>query len=661
MANIVGRLKATLRLDKSRYEKGMKNARRRSSKVLSGLKSQALKVGGAIAGAFALKGIVRSINQTAKFGDEMAKLSKQTGFAVETIQKYRFAAERSGVSSQKLNTILQVFQKRLGELKAGTGSLHTRLKKLDPQFMKQLKATNDTNEAFRMYVNRVSQVSDKSTQAAFAQAAFSRTGIEMTRMMQGGTQELDKLGQKAEETGGIISGKTAAASEDYVDKLTDMKMAMTGVKTVLLETFMPLFKDLIDRFKNLAKWLKENRESITKWVKIIGSAVGVLGTVRIAMIAFNAVLAANPIGLVITALAGLVAAFRAAWKNSETFRNFFKKLWIRIKQYSTAAWDAVKTYFGSIGTVLRTIGKAIGQVFKGQFKKAKDTIKSGFKNLVSDFATIGKDAKEKAQKELKELETDPVDKNKAAEAAKDIGEEVGKSYADGVKDGIKKPGAISTKDMLGPIVSASEARKETDFDISMGGLIPDDAGMKIQKTKDNLKDYSNMIIKAQNDTSLLGSISKKAFQGMSNSLQEALSNGKNILDSFGKFFIDMLKSLIIKLAAAAAAAFALSLLLGGTGLMKVGGSALKGLGKGGFGQAFKALGGFGMQEGGIVPSGFPNDSFPARLTSGEVVLNQKQLRNLGRQQRGYIAKTEISMRKLKIGLEEEGKSSERFE
>lgn len=35
-------------------------------------------------------------------------------------------------------------------------------------------------------------------------------------------------------------------------------------------------------------------------------------------------------------------------------------------------------------------------------------------------------------------------------------------------------------------------------------------------------------------------------------------------------------------------------------------------------------GGFGFAEGGVVPDGFPNDTFPAKLTSGEVILNKQQ-------------------------------------
>ena len=55
---------------------------------------------------------------------------------------------------------------------------------------------------------------------------------------------------------------------------------------------------------------------------------------------------------------------------------------------------------------------------------------------------------------------------------------------------------------------------------------------------------------------------------------------------------------------------------------------------GGGGQGFveKGLGfdipGVGFADGGIVPPGFPNDSFPARLSSGEVVLNEEQQREM---------------------------------
>jgi phage-related protein len=45
-----------------------------------------------------------------------------------------------------------------------------------------------------------------------------------------------------------------------------------------------------------------------------------------AQFALNAVMAANPITLVVLAIAALVAAFVVAYKTSETFRNFINGL-----------------------------------------------------------------------------------------------------------------------------------------------------------------------------------------------------------------------------------------------------------------------------------------------------------------------------------------------
>lgn len=45
----------------------------------------------------------------------------------------------------------------------------------------------------------------------------------------------------------------------------------------------------------------------------------------------NAVMSANPIGLIILAITGLVVAFMYLWKNSESFREFWINLWEKIK------------------------------------------------------------------------------------------------------------------------------------------------------------------------------------------------------------------------------------------------------------------------------------------------------------------------------------------
>lgn len=141
---------------------------------------------------------------------------------------------------------------------------------------------------------------------------------------------------------------------------------------------------LIPGLVSLVGWLQQNEA----WLKPI--AVGVLAMVaafriyhtvmmvaRAAAAAFalvqgvvNVVMAANPIGLVVLAIVGLIAALVYAWHNSETFRRivtqawegikaaasavaaFFTKtipaLWNRITTWTTNAWNGILAFFRAI-------------------------------------------------------------------------------------------------------------------------------------------------------------------------------------------------------------------------------------------------------------------------------------------------------------------------
>lgn len=66
--------------------------------------------------------------------------------------------------------------------------------------------------------------------------------------------------------------------------------------------------------------------------------------------ALNLVMMANPIGLVVAAIAGLVTAFVLLWKNCEGFREFWIGLWDGIKNVASTAWEAIKGVFSGVGS-----------------------------------------------------------------------------------------------------------------------------------------------------------------------------------------------------------------------------------------------------------------------------------------------------------------------
>lgn len=93
----------------------------------------------------------------------------------------------------------------------------------------------------------------------------------------------------------------------------------------------------------------------------------------------NTALLANPIGLIIALVAGLVAAFVTLWNNSEEFRNFWIKLWEGLKD---AVGDAVEW--------LRKKLDALGQFFKDMWEGIKQGFKGAVKWIGEKISEIGR-------------------------------------------------------------------------------------------------------------------------------------------------------------------------------------------------------------------------------------------------------------------------------
>lgn len=144
-----------------------------------------------------------------------------------------------------------------------------------------------------------------------------------------------------------------------------------------------------------------------------------------------------------------------------------------------------------------------------------------------------------------------------------------------------------------------------------------------------LDQYIDKVTETQEKTTIFAGLFRDIFAGMNNVIVNALNSTENTLEAFGKFFADFIKGLIFKLIAATIVAVifagALSFLGIGGGLIS---KSLKGVS--GFSDLFDGLfkmtsGIGGLASGGIIPAGYPNDSYPAMLTSGETVIPAHKL------------------------------------
>ncbi len=169
----------------------------------------------------------------------------------------------------------------------------------------------------------------------------------------------------------------------------------------MVSAAVPKLESFIQKIKDAKKWMKDNKDTVDKWeAAIVGATVSVgsfllilkwssimskaktaLLGVRTAVLLLNAAMKANIIGLIISLVIGLVAAFVTLWKKNEGFRNFWINLWNKIKSVCSTAVTGIKNKFndlkdavGKVKTTFNNIQKTISDKMESARKKVSDVV-----------------------------------------------------------------------------------------------------------------------------------------------------------------------------------------------------------------------------------------------------------------------------------------------
>ena len=146
-----------------------------------------------------------------------------------------------------------------------------------------------------------------------------------------------------------------------------------------LKKLAPIIVTIITHLANVYNWIQKNKTLVMAIVVPILTFIAVLGTltkaiavVKTAMILFHAVMAINPVVLIIAGIVALIATFVLLWNKCEWFRNFWIGLWNVVRTYFTTVWNAMKkvvttviNYFKNQVKMFKTIATAIYSAFTG--------------------------------------------------------------------------------------------------------------------------------------------------------------------------------------------------------------------------------------------------------------------------------------------------------
>jgi len=177
--------------------------------------------------------------------------------------------------------------------------------------------------------------------------------------------------------------------------MTAIKNAVAG----MVSAVVPKLESFIQKIKDAKKWLKDNKDTVDKWeAAIVGATVSVgsfllilkwssimskaktaLLGVRTAVLLLNAAMKANIIGLIISLVIGLVAAFVTLWKKNEGFRNFWISLWNKLKSACGSAISWIKGKFNDLKSALKTVRNVFGDIkdaISDKLDAARDKVKT---------------------------------------------------------------------------------------------------------------------------------------------------------------------------------------------------------------------------------------------------------------------------------------------
>lgn len=249
-------------------------------------------------------------------------------------------------------------------------------------------------------------------------------------------EKLDKCSNEQERQKLImdtLNGTYSKASEQYKktnkdvmdaqkaqEKLTDAfaevgrvgEPILTAIKEKVAEMVsaaVPHLENFVEKVKDIATWVKENGDTIDKWVAVIIGAGTAIGTfllilnwgsimtaaanavkvVRTAILAMNAAMLANPIALIVAALAGLVVAFVYLWNNVEGFRKFWINAWNLIRSAASNAKTAITKAFSNIGSWFKEKFGQIQKAGQDATTKVKKWFSDTYRGITSTFSNIG--------------------------------------------------------------------------------------------------------------------------------------------------------------------------------------------------------------------------------------------------------------------------------
>lgn len=340
----------------------------------------------------------------------VAPLAQSMGLSIEDVTTALSAMSMAGIKGSQagtsLRTVLANMAKPSKTVAEAMDALNLSITNSDGSF----KSLDEIIATVRTSFNGLTD----DQRAYYATALAGKEGMSgLISLLNLTQEEYDALTASMNNCSGV-AGETAAVMQDNLQsKVEQLGGALESLAIKLSDYVIPFLTELVTGLTNAVEWFTNLNPVIQKVILFIGGVIAVAGplliiigkvislvgtimtllpklttlitTVKTAFSALSAVMLANPIAIVIAAIAALVAAFIYLWNNCDEFRQFWINLWEKLKSIILSALNFIQN----------NAVKAFQNLWNGIKNKVsgiKETIVSGFNSAVSFITNLAKSA-----------------------------------------------------------------------------------------------------------------------------------------------------------------------------------------------------------------------------------------------------------------------------
>lgn len=366
---------------------------------------------------------------------EIRKMAASTPFSLDDLTSGTQTLLQFGIAADDTTGVLQ----RLGDISLGNAE---KLQTLTRAYGKMSSAQKVTLENVNMMIdagfNPLNQICD----------ATGESMSDLYKRISDGKvsfSELEAAVEAATSQGGQFYNGMLEASQTFSGRMSTLKDNVSALTGELTSGLFAALGDLVVKLNEVVVSFLDSDEKMSQLKETIGIATAVVaaaGTAfltykgyvaaatiatkahELAQAALNAVMAANPIALVVTALAALAAGLVTAYKTSETFRNAVNSAFASVKKIAQNAIGTVVDWINELVAKIRGAAAALANLKNG-VGAAQEAYNAAYNGYMDNY---NRSKLDKAAQERGKLHAERVKQaQEEAAAAKASAETVAKS------------------------------------------------------------------------------------------------------------------------------------------------------------------------------------------------------------------------------------------